>query len=152
MWTDALYLTQMSILAMGLAETMWVHLMIRGHAIKKALALSPKPTGSPKSSARKLITFSHFLPKRGLHRGYGWLQHFEGSHALGAQIDALRKCSGHSACTHVFGHTHFSMDVHLDGVRFVQQPLGNPDERRNRWQIQGDGEYWQPAVVWARKA
>ena len=39
MWTDALYLTQMSILAMGLAETMWVHLMIRGHAIKKALAV-----------------------------------------------------------------------------------------------------------------
>ena len=37
--------------------------------------------------------------------------------------------------THVFGHTHFSIDRRIDGVRYVQQPLGNPSERSNGWQI-----------------
>lgn len=89
-------------------------------------------------SGKSVVTFSHFLPERELHRGYRMLQHFEGSHALGRQLQTLYAAAGaHSSCTHVFGHTHFSIDVHLRGVRYVQQPIGNPHERRNGWQIRG---------------
>ena len=31
---------------------------------------------------------------------------------------------------HIFGHTHFAWDTCLDGVRYVQWPLGYPRERR----------------------
>ena len=39
MWTDALYLTQMGILIIGLTQTMWVHQLIREKHTKKATAI-----------------------------------------------------------------------------------------------------------------
>ena len=32
---------------------------------------------------------------------------------------------------HIFGHTHWNIDVRIDKTRFVQHPLGYPRERRN---------------------
>ena len=87
------------------------------------------PRGTP------IVSFSHFLPEPALHRGYTWLSHYEGSHALGAQVRELSAAAHGAACTHVFGHTHFSLDTIINGVRYVQQPLGNPAERANGWQI-----------------
>lgn len=85
-----------------------------------------------------LITFSHFLPRPELHKGYALLEHFEGSHRLGEQVAELHRGANveSSAGVHVFGHTHFSIDMELDGIRYIQQPLGNPDERENGWQIE----------------
>ena len=80
-----------------------------------------------------VVSFSHFLPRPELHRGYRVLEHFEGSHVLGEQVATLHR--GAASSTHVFGHTHWSMDRTLDGIRYVQHPLGNPHERKNGYQI-----------------
>jgi hypothetical protein len=105
------------------------------------VATSPMLRGLP------IVSFSHFLPHPGLHRGYRWLSHFEGSHTLGAQLGQLHKSNDGAACTHVFGHTHFSIDTSIDGVRYVQHPLGNPHERKNGWQIH-TSEHSPLAKVW----
>ena len=80
-----------------------------------------------------VVSFSHFLPRPELHRGFRWLEHFEGSHHLGDQVAQLH--AGAASSVHVYGHTHFSMDDTYDGIRYVQHPLGNPHERANGWQI-----------------
>ena len=92
-----------------------------------------QPVPPPLLRGWPVISFSHFLPHPALHRGYAWLQHFEGSHPLGDQVAALH-ADGASG-VHVFGHTHFSMDRTVNGIRYIQQPLGNPHERQNGWQI-----------------
>jgi hypothetical protein len=43
--------------------------------------------------------------------------------APGAQVEAL------SSAVHVFGHTHWAIDVHVRGTRYVQFPLGYAHER-----------------------
>ena len=102
-----------------------------------------------------VISFSHFLPRPELHRGYAWLTHFEGSHALGRQLDELYAAANGKwggilgRCTHIFGHTHFSIDKTIDGVRYVQHPLGNPHERQNGWQVHTSASH-PFACVWKR--
>ena len=53
---------------------------------------------------------------------------------------------------HVFGHTHFSIDQTIGGVRYLQHPLGNPQEREPSASIcnrttarQPLGEVWSAA-------
>ena len=75
-----------------------------------------------------VVSFSHFLPRPELHRTHpsalaDRLGDVEGSLLLGAQVLRL------APAAHVFGHTHFSIDVTLGATRFVQHPLGNPKER-----------------------
>jgi len=33
---------------------------------------------------------------------------------------------------HLFGHSHIRWDETIDGVRYLQRPLGYPQERRGR--------------------
>ena len=110
------------------------------------LAEAHRPTSDDGCLLRgwDVVSFSHFLPRPELHRGYSWLSHFEGSHALGRQLDRLYAAAHRPGDatdkrqprrTHIFGHTHFSIDEVLDGVRYVQHPLGNPRERQNGWQV-----------------
>ena len=113
-------------------------------------AASVLPPGWP------VVSFSHFLPERGLHRGYHWLENYEGSHALGRQVRELDAAAKGAGCTHVFGHTHFSMDKTINNIRYVQQPLGNPEERKNGWQIHCDesapfAQVWPPGPPWLHK-
>ena len=58
------------------------------------------------------------------HLRFRGLPKVAGSPRLERQIRAL------GAQIHVFGHSHIARDVVLDGVRYVQQPLGYPRERR----------------------
>ena len=67
-----------------------------------------------------VISFSHFLPRRELCR-YSvepMLPRVSGSDPLEAQI---RRLKPH---VHIFGHTHIPADVILDGIRYIQWPLG----------------------------
>ena len=102
-----------------------------------------------------LVTFSHFLPRPELLLEKRFLlcpqlPKAAGSRYLGARLAALRPA------LHVFGHTHFSMDKTINNIRYVQQPLGNPEERKNGWQIHCDesapfAQVWPPGPPWLHK-
>ncbi|EFN56980.1 hypothetical protein CHLNCDRAFT_21755 [Chlorella variabilis] len=87
-----------------------------------------------------VLSFSHFLPrqellpeKRMLYQPN--LAKAAGSDALEARVRRLRPLA------HVFGHTHFSWDAEVEGVRYVQWPLGYPQEHARR---RGGGAGWLP--------
>lgn len=70
-----------------------------------------------------VVTYSHFVPRPELYRGYSNLINVMGSTSIDA---AARKWR---ASTHVFGHSHLNVDRVVDGVRYVQHALGYPHER-----------------------
>ena len=76
-------------------------------------------------------SFSHFVPrlelipeKRLQYHG-GILSKIAGSTALEGQVRRLMPD------IHVFGHTHIPADITLEGVRYIQWPLGNPREQEH---------------------
>jgi len=76
-----------------------------------------------------VITFSHFLPRSDLlpPREYlriTWLANVSVCAALDNQIRAL------SSTIHVCGHTHISFDRVVDDVRYVQNAVRYPKERK----------------------
>ncbi|KAL1526449.1 hypothetical protein AB1Y20_015161 [Prymnesium parvum] len=71
---------------------------------------------------RVVISFSHFLPRPELHRTHpsklgNRLEDVEGSLFLGDQVSQL------APDAHIFGHSHFNIDMTLDHIRFLQHPL-----------------------------
>ena len=70
-----------------------------------------------------VISFSHFLPRQELCPEKRFLiepllSRVVGSDPLEAQV---RRLNPH---LHLFGHTHIPIDLELDGIRYVQWPLG----------------------------
>ncbi len=88
----------------------------------------PVPHGSPLLQRDDtVITFSHFVPRQELCIEKRFLiepllARVIGSDPLEAQI---RRIGPH---VHLFGHTHLPMDLTLDGIRYVQWPLGYAHE------------------------
>jgi hypothetical protein len=79
--------------------------------------------------ATKVITFSHFLPRLDLVPAYVSSRHrlldpVLGSSRLERQLRRL------NASVHVYGHSHINRRVQLDGVLYVNNALGYPDETR----------------------
>eukprot|EP00210_Caulerpa_lentillifera_P004212 g4017.t1 len=78
-----------------------------------------------------IITFSHFVPSQDLipekrYLRIPYLAKVAGSNYLNERIKAL------NSNIHVFGHTHIAWDITLDGIRFIQCPLGQLRERKAR--------------------
>jgi predicted phosphodiesterase len=76
----------------------------------------------------RVISFSHFLPRRELlpnvrYLRFKGLPKVAGSAALDEQIRRL------GSSIHVFGHSHIRCDRVIDGVRYVQYSLRYPKER-----------------------
>jgi pimeloyl-ACP methyl ester carboxylesterase len=95
-----------------------------------------------RAAGRTVISLSHFLPQKGLHRGYGYLSDVEGSWLLGEQVERLRPA------VHVFGHTHWAIDETINGVRYVQYPLGYAHERvKERYRVRAS-EQAPFALLW----
>jgi hypothetical protein len=82
-----------------------------------------------KSYNAPVITFSHFIPRADLfppkqYMRFSWLPHVSLCAALDSQIRKLE------SRLHVCGHTHTTIDKVIDGVRYVQNPVRYPKERR----------------------
>lgn len=83
-----------------------------------------------KSYDAPVISFSHFLPRPELLPPTGMLRFkglpkVAGCHVLERQIRELK------SITHVFGHSHINRDCVIDGIRYVQNALSYPKERRS---------------------
>lgn len=75
----------------------------------------------------RTITFSHFLPRIDLIPSYVPLKHRVLDPVLGsARIDEqLRRFAPE---VHVYGHSHINRSVRIDGVRYVNNAFGYPQE------------------------
>ena len=76
-----------------------------------------------------VITFSHFIPRSDLlppkeYLRISWLRNVSVCAALDKQIRQL------NSSVHVCGHTHTTFDRVIDGVRYVQNAVRYPKERR----------------------
>jgi hypothetical protein len=76
-----------------------------------------------------VITFSHFIPRADLlppkeYMKFNWLPSISICAALDAQIRQL------NSRVHVCGHTHTTVDSVIDNVRYIQNAVRYPKERR----------------------
>lgn len=75
----------------------------------------------------KVISMSHFVPSikvlpTFIPRKFDFLHPVLGSKILGEQVATLRPD------VHVYGHSHVNQTTEINGVRFVNQALGYPNE------------------------
>lgn len=82
--------------------------------------------GAP-AKADKVITYSHFLPRidlmpRVIPRSARALFPILGSSALDRQVRAL------GASMHVYGHSHVNRHTKIDGVTYINNAFGYPNE------------------------
>lgn len=94
--------------------------------------LNRRPISSLPDDGVPLVTFSHFLPRTELlppadSRAFTEIAGASGDPMIEAQ---LRKCGTR---IHVYGHTHGRVDRCLDGIRYLQNGIGYPIERGNRF-------------------
>lgn len=88
------------------------------------LAMNPAALPQP---ARRVVTFSHFLPRIDLipffvPRAMRRLDPVLGSHGIETQLRAL------GSDLHVYGHSHINRRVAIDGVVYVNNAFGYPQE------------------------
>lgn len=90
-------------------------------------ALNPHAVAPPPGS--RVITFSHFMPRPDLIPAFVPSQHRMLDPVLGSTRleTALRKFRPE---IHVYGHSHINRSVMLDGVRYVNNAFGYPQETR----------------------
>lgn len=81
------------------------------------------------AGARKVITFSHFLPRIDLVPSHVSSRHRLLDPVLGStRIEEQLRRLGSSI--HVYGHSHINRRVSLDGVTYINNALGYPGEER----------------------
>ena len=103
----------------------------------QAAALRASKTGRPGSEAAKqsrlregifVVSLSHFLPRQELLPEKRAL--FQpGLHKVSGSVPLERQLRQLMPDMHIFGHTHLAIDATLDGIRYVQWPLGSPKEQ-----------------------
>lgn len=79
------------------------------------------------SSAEKVVSFSHFLPRidvmpARIPQKHRLVYPVLGSQGLDQQVRQLQ------SNIHVYGHSHVNVDVKLDNVRYVNSAIGYPSE------------------------
>ncbi|CAJ1437166.1 unnamed protein product [Effrenium voratum] len=95
---------------------------IAAEAKQAQLEGKPPPKQSKDSDGPFVITMSHFLPRQECYPGPRRLCGVMGCREIDQQV---RSCG--SRC-HVFGHSHIMCDREVNGIRYVQHPLGYPND------------------------
>ena len=80
-----------------------------------------------RQDVRRLITFSHFLPRIDLIPAYVPSRHRVLDPVLGSVL-LERQLRELESNLHVYGHSHINRRVQLDGVTYVNNALGYPGE------------------------
>lgn len=87
------------------------------------------PSAAP-APGHKVITFSHFVPRGDIvpasRRLGNLLLPILGSEQLDRQ---LRRCG---STLHVFGHTHINRQVQIDGITYINNAFGYPNEQTGK--------------------
>jgi predicted phosphodiesterase len=93
--------------------------------------------------ARKVISFSHFLPRRDLLPFWSVLIRPTLPYVVGHQglEDQIRKLN---SSIHIFGHTHINSECVIDGIRYLQHALAHPRERRMPF-----SDSYQPKLIYS---
>jgi len=83
----------------------------------------------PRPQSKKVISFSHFLPRIDLIAGYlperyRYLHPVMGTDILEQQLRRL------GASIHVYGHSHLNRRVTMAGVEYINNAFGYPSEAR----------------------
>ena len=105
-----------------------------------AATLDDAAAAAPRRRRRRpwVVSLSHFVPRQDLLPEkrmllHGFLHKVSGSCFLERQLRQLLPD------VHVFGHTHLNVDATVDGVRYVQWPLGTPREQRGQTRVSSFG-------------
>lgn len=85
----------------------------------------------PARTRDQTISFSHFLPRSELLPSIENLR-FKGLPMVAGSTRLEEQLREIGADIHIFGHSHIPCDKIIDGVRYIQQPLAYPKERRGR--------------------
>lgn len=97
-------------------------------------ALNPRPPAAAEP-ALPLITVSHFVPRPDLLpmpaiMAFGWILPVLGSWALERQVRRWHACSARSEHVHLYGHSHVNVDRTMNGIRYLNNARGYPNEPR----------------------
>ncbi|MBI4850492.1 MAG: metallophosphoesterase [Acidobacteria bacterium] len=84
-----------------------------------------------KPYSKKVISFSHFLPRRELLPSREWLR-FKALPQVAGSIHLDKQIRAVNSTIHIFGHSHMNWDVTIKGIRYIQNALSYPRERINR--------------------
>lgn len=72
-----------------------------------------------------VVTFSHFVPREDLNPVF---RKFKELHAVSVCAELEKQIRTIRPLVHVFGHTHHRTDTVVEGIRYVQFPLGYASE------------------------
>lgn len=94
--------------------------------------LNSKPIGAD-STVKRRVTVSHFLPRPDVLpmpaiMSYGWILPVLGSWRLEQQLRSWAR--DQTPQIHIYGHSHVRVDRVLNGIRYINNARGTPNEPR----------------------
>ena len=100
------------------------------------LGRNPAPeTIATASKQTPLVTFSHFMPRADLLpelavKHFGWLLPVLGGWSIDRALRTYGSGAGSASHHHIYGHSHVNVDRTIDGVRYLNNARGYPNEPR----------------------
>lgn len=99
------------------------------HLARYFASLNSNPSLKP-----TVITMSHYAPRFELIPEKRFLTFPHLPKVAGSSV-ILDQITPFKPAVHIFGHTHLAMDYELDGIRYVNWPLGNEKEHKHTTRV-----------------